>query len=346
MNQRPFLRGWVVAISLGLCHADAGTVNIAPQCRLGMTPYVGLTLNQMVDGRSRDTARGVLSHYEFGFDLGFNMRTAQTDMRLGASMTLALPEPAKVRTIRVHRTKETLSHVVEADTTGDGRYDALLGALPAGTPEGAAPLEVDQVLHAVRVTASAGNSPVSFGLDEVEIWVDDVGAREVERLTGSAPVVSPGEPEPFSLTGKPLDGAWKRTLYLFESGVHGDPESVARRVAELGANTVVLYTHLSGTVAAYREGAYTFPEDPETRRYVDRMVDRLEAEGKTSFHIASWPSRVIPGSRKNLLGPTLEAFRRAGIRVIASQSLIFFDTVKLYPRGGKATGTISRRRRV
>lgn len=334
MKHLLFLSGLVAATCLGLCHAEAEIVNVAPQCRLGSTPYAGFTLNQMVDGRTRERDRGIFSHYEFGFELGFNMRTAQTDMRLGASMTLAMPEPIKVRTIRIHRTQEKLAHVVEADVTGDGRHETRIGTIPSGTAVGAVSLDVGQVLHAVRITASEGSSPVFFGIDEVEILAESRGVSESETVPSS--VLRPSAPEPFSTMNEPLDGAWKRTLYLFGAGVHGDPEAVARRAVELGVNTVVLYTHLTGTVSAYREGAYTLPEDPLTRRYINRMVDRLEEEGKTSFHIASWPSRVIPGLKTNLLGPTLAAFHRVGVRVIASQSLIFFDTVTLYPRGGQS----------
>ncbi len=314
--------------------------NIAPWARLSSTPYAGFSLTRLVDGR---VIQGMDKVPQYAVVPDFPSRIYQTDMRLGARVNFAFPRAFTVTRIRIFKqgfSSEGVSfsmarrYIIMADTSGNGNYARKLGVIETDKGEWQE-LKVEPAVPCmgIRIRAEGGNSAVYWGVSEVEIMARGK-ASATREITGPRLVRKSTAP----LTDVILkQDNLHRTLFLWGMGHFTKPEW-AIKVKELGANTILLYPHISGSMAKLEKGEYSLPVDKEALYYFNRGIQLKKERGKSSLHLASWPSRVLPGTRENLLKKVIDTFHELGIKVIVSISfnVIPFDMVKHYGHGGQS----------
>ncbi len=302
--------------------------NIAPYSKVRSIPYGGFSLVRLTDGMFKEGEVGEGIHPEPQFCTRGN-----ADMRLGAEIIFDFSDFHTVRKIRLFRTKPEIRHKLYIDRTGSGEY---------GEPEAELTGETDGWLEYVfnksarcrglKLKAYGGAAPVYLGLEEVEIIVE---GRKPSCEISFSPLREIGRNQIGNVELK--EDNIRRTLYVLGPMIYGAPDEWAEKIKELGVNSIILYGHSYGNIKALEEGVYTLPEDPELKWYLDRGMRMLKEAGKSSFHIAAWPSRMVPGTKENYLKKTIEAMHRQNIKVVVSVGFFipFDPTGKHYPRSGQ-----------
>lgn len=296
--------------------------NIAPYSDIKSIPYGGFSLTRLVDGIVIESEKSPW----FAVKPQFCTRTGQTDMRLRAEITFFLPEKKEIKKVRIFSQSEEIWYSVfingkEVGKTEKGKKgwkEITFSSFPK-TEE-------------VKIKANGGNKPVYFDAEEIEIIVDGNPPenREIKELIKS---ISQKSLENVILKKDEL----KRVLYVLGPMMYRNPEWWAEKFKDLGVNTIVLYAHYYGNINDFEKGKYTIPSDPQINWYLKRGIKFLKDRGKNALVIASWPSKVIPGTKTNYLRKVCETLHKHNIKVIVSVPFFIpFDTGKQYLHGGQS----------
>jgi len=296
--------------------------NIAPYSDIKSIPYGGFSLTRLVDGIVIESEKSPW----YAIKPEFCTRTGQTDMRFGAEVTFSFPEEKDVKKIRIFSSSKEIEYKIFINGIEKGKTEKG----KEGWKEIAYPYSIKT--KEIKVKASGGNKPVYFDAEEIEIIVkgNPPEKKEVKETIKLA------KQEVLKNVKLEKDNL-KRVLYVLGPFIYENPEWWAKKITNLGVNTIVLYAHYYGNIKAFEEGKYTIPSDPEVRWYLKRGIKFLKEKGKNRLVIASWPSKVVPGTKTNYLKRVCEVMHKNNIKVIVSVGFFIpFDTVKQYLHGGQS----------
>jgi hypothetical protein len=321
--------------------------NVAPHSTVLSTPYIGAPLRYLTDGRIGSPADGTL------------MLAAPLPVRTGHQMPVQyeflFPHEVRVSRVRLFQHAGTQGrtpasqYVIELDTSGRGSYTVAVnepnGRGGAWTTHSLAPAVRAHALR-FRTLAYGKVSGPNYGgavLGEIEIYTDDpvvVGTRP--QPDRKAPWLEEDRSRSRSLAAATAAAADVGTP-PFRRGVFGSmwmhwaagsrysERDNAPKVAllqRLHVNRYWLYPNVY-VAKSLDQPFVTLPHDENYRYFIDRQA---RAAGK-EMRILPFQSNVAPGHRGNALRPLVAQMNRAGIRVIANQSLLPFGLQSWdYPR--------------
>lgn len=307
-----------ILINFSLLFSD---FNIAPYCKIKSFPYGGFSLSNLVDGLYDLKETGELS-----FNLPQFNKMGNSLMNVGAEVYFILPEIKKLKKIRIFKSYPEINYILFINNEEVAKIESSEIGWLEYIPE------KETNCKEIKLKAYGGNETVYLGIEEVEIIVE--GEKEKKYIE----VESLKEKTKYKIEEVILkEDNLKRCLYVLGAFVYQYPEIWAEKIKELGVNTIILYGHYYGNIKEFEKGKYTLPEDPEIRRYLERGIKFLKEEGKESITVASWPSKVVPGTKENYLKKTIDAFHKFNIKVIVSVGFFIpFDILKHYPRCGQS----------
>ena len=295
--------------------------NIAPYCKIKSFPYGGFSLSSLVDGI---------------YDIKENEQLINTPqfntmcnslINLGVEIHFLLPEVKELKKIRIFKNIPEVNYILFINNQKVKMIESQKIGWVEFIPENKIKCEE------IKIKAIGGYQPVYLGIEEIEIIVE---GEKGNSFLGFNPIK---EKKRYNIEKDIFlkEDNIKRSLYVLGPFVYDSPEIWAEKIKELGVNTIILYSHFYGTIEEYEKGKYTLPEDPTIRRYLQRGINLLKEQGKNTLTIASWPSKVVPGTKENYLKKTIDAFHKFNIKVIVSSGFyIPFDTVGHYPRCGQS----------
>jgi hypothetical protein len=299
-------------------------INIAPYCKIRSIPYCGFSLSTLVDG-----IYDVKEPGEAEFNIPQFNKMGNSLMNFGVEVYFTFPEMYKLKKVRIFKKNPDINYILNFYLVNGEKTEKLetnqTGWIEYITEE---PFDCKEI----KIKSYGGNETVYLGIEEIEIIVED---KIEKKKIDFAPlrVKKREEIEEVILRNDNI----KKSLYVLGPSVYSFPELWAEKISKLGANTIILYGHFYGNINELENGKYTLPGDYEIRRYLERGIKFLKEEGKQTILIASWPSKVVPGTKENYLKKTIEAFHKYNIKVIVSVGFFIpFDTFKHYPRCGQS----------
>jgi len=236
---------FLIALRFSFCD-----YNIAPYCEIKSIPYGGFSLTRLVDGIVIESEKSPW----YAVKPEFCTRTGQTDMRLGAEVIFSFPEEKEVKKVRIFSFDKEIEYRIFINGIEKGK----VGKEKNGWKEIAfvSPVKTKEI----KIKADGGNKPVYFDAEEIKIIVKGNSPEEKE-VKGTIKSTSQEVLQNIKLEKDNL----KRVLYVLGSFIYKNPEWWAKKFADLGVNTIVLYAHYYGNIKAFEEGKYTIPSDPEVR---------------------------------------------------------------------------------
>lgn len=305
-----------------ICFFSFSDFNIAPYCKIKSDPYGGFSLSTLVDG-----IYGLKEPGEAVFNTPQFNKMGNSFLNFGAEIYFILPKIEKLKKIRIFKNRQEINYTLFIDNKQTGKIEnSETGWVEYIFEENG----ID--CKEIQIKAYGGNETVYLGIEEVEIIVE---GEKKDRYIEFFPLKEKKKYRIEEINLK--EDNIKKCLYVLGPFVYRYPELWAEKIKNLGVNAIVLYCHYYGRIDELENGKYTLPEDPEIRRYLERGIKFLKEGGKESIVIASWPSKVVPGTKENYLLETIKAFHKYNIKVIVSPSFFIpFDTAKHYPRCGQS----------
>ena len=335
-------RLWLMAAFLvagrGAVGADR---NIAPEAEISARPYIGATLAYLVDGKAADTPDNTL------------VMAAPLAPRLDGGvplwLTFSFGRTVPVSGIRIYQNRyrngrtPARHYVFEADTNGDGDYDAILVEETKG--EGGQWFDY-RLRDARGVTGirfrtlgwGEGRKGPNYGVPavaEIEILtpLERSGKREANREISGVEVRA----HPVGSLSERLKGLkeppWLEqfprglftTMWRFWTPARNYDrrrvDDLLASIRRLGANRLWLYPEATGRIGRFEN--VDFPEDDFARHYTKRRKEKeRQWAGRGLYRLYPFPSQVVPGYRENVLARLTDAAHRHNLGVIVNQRLL------------------------
>jgi hypothetical protein len=328
---------FLVALLAGAVPAVAGETNVAPYSKVVSSPYVGSTIEYLTDGKIASPADHTL------------MLAAPLPVRTARPMPLhyefAFPQRLRINGLRLlqHDTRgrrPASGYVIEVDTDGDGRYDKTLveetdgrggewKAYPVSPPTAAFGLR----FRTTQFPAGPGPNYGAPAIEEFEIYSDTDIAIAPARPLPPAPVLEAVVADAKDIQTEVLKRAPVEDTAQFRRGILGSMWlywSAGGKYSEPGnADKIALLQRLNANRYWLYPGVYasnrtdhpflTLPANPDYLYFIDRQRNMPRS---TQMKIVPFSSRVVPGNRDNVLAQFVAQMHKAGVRVIANESLL------------------------
>ncbi|OGV31214.1 MAG: hypothetical protein A2020_00490 [Lentisphaerae bacterium GWF2_45_14] len=334
----------MLTIAVFSIRGESETFNIAPFSKLRSTPYAGFSLTNLVAGDFKHDPPEMQPPYATVPE--FCTRSFQTDMRLGASVSLEFPEIRNLKKIRLRilayncegvNFGTAKNYILNADKNGDGVFETNLGSIEnKGDKWIEFKLEKPLSCKGLSVHAEGGGTSIYSGLAAIEAYVDGKELKAAENIFKSPELKLEKISELKDVELK--DDKLQRVIYIWGINSAYVSEDSIKKIKDLGVNTIILYSNVPAPLNEIEKGEkFTIPKDAECRWLWERGCKMLKDAGKDKFTAVAWPSEVVVGLKENLLSAVCGKFHKYGIKVIASYPVtIPFDMIKHYGHGGQS----------
>jgi hypothetical protein len=310
--------------------AVSADINIAPYCTTRSSPYVGASISYLTDGRAGNPADNTW------------MLSAPLPIKsaIFVRYDFLFPGSMNVKSVRLLQHARDASGIVpgyriEADIEGDGLYDKTIVVQPsqAGSQWRTHTISPPIAARALRYRSDL---PDRQGLaipavEEIEILSDSRMTMPRPAPVTEAPLLGERTPHaaialrwPQVAAHEPFARGVFGSMWLFwEAGNTYSDLANLRHFAllnRLGVNRYWLYPQAS-MLRPDRGAGMTLPDSSEYRYFVNRQL-RHHADSGTALRIMPFPSKVVAGYAKNVLGELAQQMHRNGIRLIANELLL------------------------
>ena len=312
----------------------ASDTNIAARSEIRSTPYVGSSIDYLVDGKLADPADNSL------------VMTAPLPVRVGSIMPVQyefrFARKLPITRIRFYQhtcegRQAATGYAIELDTSGDGRFDTVAFTEDKGRAgtwiEHRWPMPIDAFGLRFRTTAfatpSEGPNYGGAAIGEFEIYADVPPAPNKSKatLTSADLTEIPKMRKRLSATTvKPWRKQFQRGLVgsmwqFWSAGSDYSERANAANLALLKRMRVNRYWLNAGVFVENNPSLpyLTLPRNVEYRYFVDRQMEYRRKSGSKSIKILPFPSEVVAGYKENVLAQFVTQMHKSNIGVIVNE---------------------------
>jgi hypothetical protein len=328
-----------VCLSSVVTHAHPAETNVAPYSKIRSTPYVGAAITYLTDGKLASPNDNTLM-------LGAPLPIRAGEMPL--QYEFSFPQRVRVAGVRLfqHDTRgrrPASGYVIELDTEGNRHYPTTIVTETRGRGGEWIAYRVSPPVTAFGLRFRTTHFPTGPGpnygapaIEEFEIFSDTDLPIASPRLLPAAPVLEADLARAKDIKTEVSKATPREDSAQFRRGVFGSmwlywsagrkysAQDSAGKIALLQRLKVNRYWLYPGVYVPNRTD-YPFLTLPANRDYlyfIDRQLGHLNASGSKQMRIVPFSSGVVPGYRDNVLAPFVAQMHKAGVRVIANESLL------------------------
>jgi hypothetical protein len=315
-------------------HVATADTNITTQSEIRSTPYVGSSIDFLVDGKLADPSDNSL------------VLAAPLPVRIGSVMPVQyefrFARKMPITRIRFYQharegRQAATGYAIELDTNGVGRFDKVAVVENKGRAdawmEHRLPAPINAFGLRFRTTAfttlSEGPNYGGAAIGEFEIYADVAPApnKSKARLRSANVIEIPGTRKPLSATTvKPWRKQFQRglvgSMWQFWSAGSGYSERAnAANLALLKRMRVNRYWLNAGVFVENNPSLpyLTLPRNAEYRYFVDRQMEHRRKSGSNDIKILPFPSEVVAGYKENVLAQFVAQMHKNNIGVIVNE---------------------------
>lgn len=346
----------LILILISIACPVFSAINIAPYSEIISVPYIGETTQYLVDGI-------ILSKKEDNTQ----MLVAPLPIRIGNSIKVryefTLPDSYELSHVRIYQLKPTAgrnsakSFVISIDTDNNGICDKTIVTEDAGKTDmwqqyhfSDHPIISKLCFLTNKLKINKGPNYGGPVISEFEIYINnknEIKKNDINTIDWKKIQLLEDSPESFQkIDNLLIDTLPNNSKHNINRGVlssmwlywNPDTEYSSKRVNKkihqltlLGATHLWLYPHAYSNKVNFEE--WTKPADRISQFYSKQVNNKSKKE-----RIMSFPNRLLPASKINILKKMTEQLHENNINIIVNESILPIDSIGwTFPRIPNAT---------